>query len=147
VTAIPHNGIFGVINLEAQGAVTMRVLGIVLIAGGGIGLALALAMDVSVKAGGQRVGSGEYSTYIPEMRVNNLGLMEDRRNYIIISCVSILVGALFIGFGALADTQSSSEKEAPPPSEDDLKQKRTGRLREEEVQRRRDQVLEGRNAT
>lgn len=57
------------------------------------GLIFALTMDTSVEAGGEDLGFG-VST--PRMRVNNLGLMDQRRNFLMISGLGVLVGVVLI---------------------------------------------------
>jgi hypothetical protein len=64
----------------------MRLLGFLLIAVGVIGTLFALNMDVSVSAG---FGLGS---------VNNIGLMDDRRNYLILSGMVVIVGVLLALF-------------------------------------------------
>jgi hypothetical protein len=69
----------------------MKIFGILgLIAAMALGF-FALTMDVSVPTGtGGAYGFSE--------RVNNLGLMQDRQNYLIIAAVFGLAGLVFIGF-------------------------------------------------
>ncbi len=79
----------------------MKPLGLLLVVLGLVGGAFAFQMDTSVKTGGETIGSGSYSITIPEKRVNNLGLMDDRRNYLYASGLSILIGVLLFGFGSI----------------------------------------------
>ncbi len=72
---------------------------------------LALNMDTSVETGGETFGSGSYSVTVPRGRVNNLGLMDQRRNYLGVSGVAILAGVLLYGFGSLSGT---AERVAQP---------------------------------
>ena len=50
---------------------------------------LALGMDTSIPS------SSDFG------RVNNIGLMDDRRNYLNMSALSILIGTILYGFGAV----------------------------------------------
>lgn len=57
----------------------------------------AFNIDTSVVTGGQTIGSGEFAVQVPLMRVNNLGLMNEKQNHLIISSLVLLIGvALFI---------------------------------------------------
>lgn len=64
----------------------MKGFGIFLLIAGVIGVIASFAMDVTVATG---YGS----------RVNNIGLMSSRQNYILISCLVILCGLLITIFG------------------------------------------------
>jgi hypothetical protein len=67
-----------------------------------IGLMLgvyALTMDVSVAVAAKNYG---YGIETPAMSVNNMGLMAQRQNYLIFSGILSVVGAILIGFGAMA---------------------------------------------
>lgn len=59
-------------------------------------------MDTSVSVGGGYIGSGEFSIRVPEGRVNNIGLMEDRRILISASGLAVIVGVILFGFGSIA---------------------------------------------
>lgn len=70
-------------------------LALFLVAAGVIGITLSFSMDVSVEVpvtyvGGQAIGGG---------RVNNIGLLQERQNYIILSGLFLLVGTLLGLFG------------------------------------------------
>jgi len=78
----------------------MRAFGVVLLLLGAIGLGFALLMDTSVAVDGFR-------------RVNNLGLMNDKQNYIIISAVVLFAGLLLALLGPISgDTLSTGPSEA-----------------------------------
>lgn len=64
----------------------VRIVGGVLLLAGCLGLLMALSMDTSVEAGAFG-------------RVNNVGLMADRQNYIMIACVLGLGGLILCAFG------------------------------------------------
>jgi hypothetical protein len=76
-----------------QGGHSAGWLGWLLVAGGAVGLIVALNMDTSVSTGGDYLGFG-VST--PRMRVNNLGLMEERRNFLMLSGLACLIGVILI---------------------------------------------------
>jgi hypothetical protein len=65
-------------------------------------LALAFGMKTTVWTGGETIRAGEFSTYIPRQEVYNLGLVERRRNHLMLAGVGLLAGTMLIGFGAIA---------------------------------------------
>ncbi len=75
----------------------MKKLSISLILIGIAWIIFAFNFDTSVVTGGQTIGSGEFAVQVPLMRVNNLGLMNEKQNHLIISSLVLLIGvALFI---------------------------------------------------
>lgn len=76
----------------------MRTAGTWLAILGGIGLIGSVMIDVSVPDG---MGG----------RVNNLGLMNDQRNYLLISGLMVLIGVILI----VTDRSPKKAKAAPPP--------------------------------
>lgn len=78
----------------------MRAIGALLIAAGLIWATIAFNISTTVEAGGERIGSGAFAIDIPRVTVNNLGLMEQRRNHLMMSGVAILAGILLFGFGS-----------------------------------------------
>lgn len=97
----------------------MKKLGYFLFAIGIIIGSYGLTMNTTVETGGETIGSGEYSVTIPKMKVNNLGLMDDRRTILYGAGLSMLLGAIFIGFGTLATNVPQGQKTASsqPPSQ------------------------------
>jgi hypothetical protein len=85
-------------------------LGAVLIVLGCIGLIASWNMDTTVEAGGERIGSREFAFDVPKTRVHNIGLMDDRRNYLLLSGLTLMVGVVTVGFGALAGNQSAPSR-------------------------------------
>lgn len=79
----------------------MKKLGIFLIATGLVWGIVAFNMSTTVETGGQLIGSGEYSYRVPKGLVHNIGLIDQRRNHIIISAVLIVSGIILFGFGAV----------------------------------------------
>lgn len=47
---------------------------------------------------------GAYSVYVPEKEVHNIGLMETRRNHLMFSGLSVVIGVLLFGFGSLSNS-------------------------------------------
>lgn len=93
----------------------MRGLGKFLVAVGILWAIVAFNMDTTVTSGPQTYGSGEYAVNVPSITVNNLGLMEARRNHLMFAGLTILVGVVLIGFGSgkTADEPASSLKPCP----------------------------------
>jgi hypothetical protein len=85
----------------------MRAFGTVILIIAVIGLVAALGMDTSV---GTSFG-----------RVNNLGLMAERQNYVTVACVALIVAVLMIVFGGrqgrVGVSNPQSPAIAPPPPE------------------------------
>ena len=79
----------------------MRPLGLVLIAIGAIGLLIAFNMNTTVEVRTPRT-IGDY-TFNETERVHNIGLMDERRNWLIVSGLVLVAGVLFFGFGALSE--------------------------------------------
>ena len=80
----------------------MKILGYFLFALGIIIAAFGMSMDTTVETGGQTIGGGEYAMTVPTSRVHNIGLMENRQTILYGAGLSLLLGAIFIGFGTLA---------------------------------------------
>ena len=76
--------------------------------------AFGLNVETTIETGGQTIGSGDYSVTVPVSRVNNIGLMEDRRLILFGAGLSFLVGAIFIGFGTLATNASQGQNNVSP---------------------------------
>lgn len=89
----------------------MRTIGAILIIAGLIWAAIAFNMSTAVEAGGERVGSGAFSVYIPRMTVNNLGLMDQRRNHLMMSGVAVIAGIALFGFGSVSRAESPTTNE------------------------------------
>jgi len=89
----------------------MKSLGLILLVLGILGLIVAFNMDTTVSTESQSIGD----IYIHSSRVYNIGLMEERRNYIILSCVGIVSGLLLIGLGSIQDTLKENAEKAKVP--------------------------------
>ena len=88
----------------------MRAIGAILIILGLVWAAIAFNMSTTVQAGGERIGSGAFSVDVPSVTVNNLGLIEQRRNHLMMAGVAIIAGIILFGFG------SASRPEQPTTS-------------------------------
>jgi hypothetical protein len=73
-----------------------------------------MSMDTTVETGGQTIGSGEYAVTVPKSRVHNIGLMNDRQTILYSAGLSLLLGAIFIGFGTLAKNAPQGQSIASP---------------------------------
>lgn len=90
-------------------------LGSWLLIAGIVGLLWAFNLDTSVEAGGEYLGLG---VSVPRARVNNLGLMEERRNYLMLSGLACVIGVIVL-VTARSPDPSTSEPAAPSaPAED-----------------------------
>lgn len=78
----------------------MKLFGIFFILVGLVWGIFAYNMSTTVTTGGESIGSGEFSVYIPKNEVHNLGLMETRRNHLMFSGLSVVCGVLLLGFGS-----------------------------------------------
>lgn len=75
----------------------MRALGILLLVIGAFVGIYALSMKVTVTTESQTIGGID----IPSQTVNNLGLMDDRRNALMVGGLLVLVGVVLIAVGSL----------------------------------------------
>ncbi len=64
---------------------------------------IAITMDTSVESG----GTYEYGVYIPKMKVNNIGLMNQQTNLLIGAGIAFISGILLIGFNSKSGGSSS----------------------------------------
>ena len=111
-----HRGLVKSINALDP---SMKIVAYILFAIGlGLGLT-AFSIDTTVESGGQTIGSGEYSVTVPKSRVNNLGLMEDRRLMSYASGLSLLLGTLLFGFGSINGANRLTEGTNTPVASDD----------------------------
>ncbi|MDD2541936.1 MAG: hypothetical protein PHH28_12960 [Desulfuromonadaceae bacterium] len=85
----------------------MKTIGIALLVVGCILGIYAFQMETTVTTEGKDFG---YGISIPSMTVNNLGLMEDRRNKLMIAGVLVLVGAIFTAFGSKTERDEASNE-------------------------------------
>lgn len=73
----------------------MKVFGVLILIIGIIWLVIAFNLSTAVQT-----MSGSF--------VNNIGLMDDRRNHLLIAAVLIVCGAIFFGFGEVAESRKTS---------------------------------------
>lgn len=85
----------------------MKAFGILLVIAGLIWAAAAFSMDTTVTTDSKTIGSGEYSIHVPSQTVQNLGLMDDRRNHLMFSGLTILAGVILIGFGSASNPRAT----------------------------------------
>src|SRR5437870_5699399 len=86
---------------------SMAGLGVVVLIVGIIGMFLAAHMDTSVRVGDVNMPSA-LRPYVPnDMRVNNLGLMQEKQNYFILSGVVAVIGAILLAAGWIRFPQTS----------------------------------------
>lgn len=86
----------------------MKGIGILLVLVGLIWAIYAFNMDTTVSTDAKTFGSGEYVVNVPSMTVNNLGLMETRRNNLMFAGLTMLAGVIFIGFGSISKASSTA---------------------------------------
>jgi len=84
----------------------MRLLGIILTLVGVIWVVIAFNMQTTVRTGGTTIGSGQFSIQVPVMEVKNLGLMDDRRNHLLVGASLTVIGILLFGFGTLVQSKA-----------------------------------------
>lgn len=95
----------------------MKMLGLVLVATGLCGLLVALNLDTTVEVPGQpgkviEFGkSWDYIPSVPSQRVNNIGLMDQRRNWLIVSGI-VVSGILLFGLSEITNAVTRT-----PPSD------------------------------
>ena len=70
----------------------MRVVGIVLLVIGVLVAIFAFSMDVTVTTSPQNIGGFD----IPSQTVNNIGLMDDRRNLLLVAGLLVVVGVVLV---------------------------------------------------
>lgn len=95
---VPHSGLSGSPAPPAQPPSSSgsgaSVFGWLLLAAGIVGLLFSLNMDTSVET-----GVDPYNSFGLPSRVNNIGLMNQQRNYLIISGIVALAGVVLIVSG------------------------------------------------
>ena len=87
----------------------MRGFGILVVIVGLGGMLYALGMDTSVSVSDVDIPH-ELRPYVPSaMRVNNLGLMQQRQNYLMVGGVAAVIGAIFVAVGFIAGVKHSEQ--------------------------------------
>ncbi len=99
----------------------MKHFGIGLIVAAIVFAISAFQMDTTVESGGETFGSGEFELTVPKSRVHNIGLMEERRNYLLGSGLAALAGVLLLGFGSLSPKPSAGAERTCPYCAEQIK--------------------------
>ena len=96
----------------------MRGFGFVLVIAGTVALGWALTRDTTVMTPPQFYDNGSLRpTYVPGERVHNIGLLNERQNYVIASSVLALIGVVLVVRGAVerGRGESNSRFQVAPP--------------------------------
>jgi hypothetical protein len=94
------------------------ILGAVILVAGIIGMLLAASMDTSVAVRDVNLPSA-VRAYVPsDMRVNNLGLMQEKQNYLIGAGVVAIIGAILLAADWVR-SQSAPVTDWPKAAKDD----------------------------
>jgi len=88
----------------------MKTIGILLIVAGCLLGGVAYQMDTTVTTGARDFG---YGISIPSVTVNNIGLMEERKNKLMIAGVLVIVGAIFTALGSAKKEESAGDVKCP----------------------------------
>jgi hypothetical protein len=79
----------------------MRVLGLLITLAGIFWATIAFKMDTTVTSAPSFYGSGETTVFVPSVTVNNLGKMDERRNHLMFSGLTVLIGVVLLGFSSI----------------------------------------------
>lgn len=90
----------------------MRKIGIVFILIGLIWAVLAFNMDVAVTSPERKLSAGYSEITIPSVTVNNMGLMDQRRNHLIFAGLVFLAGMILFALGK-PNSVSGEQKTCP----------------------------------
>jgi hypothetical protein len=93
-----------------QGVFSMKIIGIFLCVLGIVWGIFAFNMQTSVVTESKTIGSGQFAIHVPSMEVNNLGLLDRKRNHLLLAGVSAVIGVLLFGFGSLQSGFSGAGK-------------------------------------
>ncbi len=80
----------------------MKFIGIILIV---IGIAWGIKaynMEITIETGGEIIGSGKFSTYIPKQEIYNIGLLDERRTQLMLAGFAVLSGIILYCFGTFS---------------------------------------------
>ncbi len=92
----------------------MRAIGIVLVVAGIVWGVVAFNMDTTVTTAAETFGSGDYTIKVPSQTVHNLGLLERRRNHLMLAGLSLLAGVLLVGFGSAGRKRGDADSGLVP---------------------------------
>lgn len=90
----------------------MKSLGLLLLIIGGIGALLAFNMNTTVNTEAQYISG----IYIPSQTVHNIGLMDERRNYLMISSLLVIVGIIMYVFGSRGESDNAQTRQVQIPA-------------------------------
>lgn len=79
----------------------IKKIGVALIVAGVLWVIIALNMSTTITTEERAIGSGVFSTVIPSMTVNNIGLMERRREHLMLGGGIVFLGVLIFGFNMI----------------------------------------------
>lgn len=80
----------------------MKFSGILMVVFGVIWGLVAFNMDVSVTTEAKTLADETYAVHVPSVAVNNVGLMDERRNHLMGAGVVFIAGVVLLGFGVVA---------------------------------------------
>jgi hypothetical protein len=100
-----------------EGGEALRSLGWCAILLGLVGLIASAAMDTSVESGGEYIAG----TYLPTQRVQNLGLMNDKQNWILVSGILMVAGLGLVRIGYVQQEVVRARPHRPAPSAPDTR--------------------------
>jgi hypothetical protein len=89
-------------------------MGVLLVMAGIIWGIIAFNMDTTVTTQPETYGSGDFAIRVPSQTVHNIGLLEQRRNHLLLAGLSTLAGVLLIGFGSVARKRDDSTDDLRP---------------------------------
>lgn len=84
----------------------MKNIGILLVIIGIVGLLWSSTIDTTVKVEDKNYG---YGIKTEDMRVHNIGLMNEKQNYIILSSIILLSGVIMTSISSLHKTESNDD--------------------------------------
>ena len=88
---------------------SMRGFGFFLVVVGIIWALVAFNMNTTITTESETIGSGEYAISVPSQTVHNLGLLEERKNHLMFSGLTILAGIILIGFGSVGRNYANDD--------------------------------------
>lgn len=78
----------------------MKQVGLIIIVLGLLGLCFSYSMNTTVTTESKSLG---YGIEVPSMTVNNIGLIEDRRNAMLVSGIATIIGVILFVAGTLQE--------------------------------------------
>lgn len=87
----------------------MKSFGGLILAIGLIWALIAFNSDTTVESEGVHIGN----SYFPGKKVQNIGLMDERRNHLMIACVAVVIGVILIVFSPKARQSADATRKCP----------------------------------